>query len=410
MNEKNTKLNIMQGLIFSLAIFLLMKPVFVWPMLHISMVISGLLLLLALLIQGKIALKNLALTAFIFISLAVYKTLEGASPAGIIFFSFTASIIVLIHEDALLKAFFYIKKVLAIFIVLGGGLWIVHTALGDANFFLMGYLPENYILNELKVQAGHKYALYPFSTRISYSSVTEFYRFQSVFDEPGYLGTIIGLILTADRCNMKSLTNKILFLGGVASLSLAFYVIIFIYYMAFLISNPLRFLKIFCSSMLVILILYSTDIGGNLIDSLLVERLSVNNGEIAGDNRSGDKLDQQFDYFINKSSIMEKVFGLENLINDGSSSIKQVFIKTGYLGFFLISLVFLLLSIFYRSRISYSTLVFIMVFLLSSYQRPSIENPEYIFIFVIGLIFFDRPKHKKVRTMPSNIGEVRMTE
>jgi hypothetical protein len=396
MNKKIIKLNMVQGSIVSFVIFVLMKPIFVWPILYASMVISSLLLLLALFLQGKLARTNLALAVLLFILLAGYKALEGASAAGMVFFAFTASVILLVDESALLKSFSYLKKILATFIIFGSGLWVIHTVLGDLSLFLIGYIPESYILNELKVQAGHQYAIYPFSTRIVYSSVAEFYRFQSVFDEPGYLGTMIGLILTADRCNMRSLTNKILFFGGIASLSLAFYVIIFIYYLALLVPNPLRLLKTFFPSLLVILTLYSTDIGGELIGRLLVERVLINNGEIVGDNRSGDKLDQQFNYFLNNASLTEKILGLENPQHDGSSSIKQIFVKTGYLGFFSISFIFCLLVLFYRSRIDYSALVYILVFLLSAYQRPSIDNPEYIYLFVIGLILSGRPRSLEV--------------
>ena len=56
------------------------------------------------------------------------------------------------------------------------------------------------------------------------------YRFMGPFDEPGVLGTISALLLSADKLNLNKNSNKIIFFSGLISLSLAFYVLISLYF------------------------------------------------------------------------------------------------------------------------------------------------------------------------------------
>ena len=381
-----------QAYILAFAIFLLMKPVFIWPFLIVATMLAGAALFLSIFLQKRVFRKNILLAILVFSMLVFYKFLQGASAFGIIFFAVSSSLIVLIDESVLFKSFLHIKRLLAVIIFMGGGLWVLHLLTGDSSLFFIGYLPDQYILSESKVEAGSQYALYPFSTRIVYNLVSEFYRFQSIFDEPGYIGTTLALILTIDKCSLKGITNKILFVGGLISLSLAFYVIFFVYYVAYLAPKPIKFLKVIFLAFIIALSLYSTDTGEAIVDKFLIERLYIQDGKFSGNNRAGGLLNQQFNYFLDKASLKEKVFGLHNYKHDGSSSIKQIPIKTGYLGVFLISSIFLAFIFFYRSRVNYASLVFMMVFFLSAFQRPGIVDPEYIYLFIVGIALMGRPR------------------
>jgi predicted RNA-binding protein with RPS1 domain len=74
-------------------------------------------------------------------------------------------------------------------------------------------------LNPLK---DFLYKQYPFLVMPNEVINVEFPRFYGVFDEPGVIGTFAGIMLFAERYNLKKISNIILFVSGVFSFSLFF--------------------------------------------------------------------------------------------------------------------------------------------------------------------------------------------
>ena len=381
-----------QSKLVALMIFILMAPVFFWPFMFLSFALSAALLCFIIVTQDFIDRKNLAVSVLVFFALAAFKNLQGASIQGALFFSVATSALIVIRPGVMVRSFHYLKMILACFIVLGAIVWFVHFLSNNSSLLLLGFVPDEYVLNQLKVESGDRYAVYPFLTRIVYGSVDGFYRFQGIFDEPGYLGTVCALIFISGKCDLKGFSNKLVFLGGALTLSLAFYIIVAIYWLLYLIPRPDSLFKGIIYALVSVALIYSVPAGRDIADRYIIDRLAIEGGVLSGDNRSAKGLDQSFDYFLREARFEERALGLERYQLDGSSSIKQVPVTTGYVGVFLIIYVFSLLLLINYSALNYESLIYVLVFALSAYQRPDIMNPVFVYIFIVGLLVSRSPK------------------
>ena len=65
-------------------------------------------------------------------------------------------------------------------------------------------------------------------------------RLCGLFNEPGYLGTVAALILIADGCRLRHWGNIVIIIAGGLSLSLAFFMLIVLYFVLRQVKNPIR--------------------------------------------------------------------------------------------------------------------------------------------------------------------------
>src|SRR5690606_12720594 len=151
-----------QSKLVALMIFILMAPVFFWPFMFLSFALSAALLCFIIVTQDFIDRKNLAVSVLIFFALAAFKNLQVASIQGALFFSVATSALIIIRADVMVRSFNYLKIILACFIVFGAIVWFVHFFSGNSSMLLLGFVPDEYVLNQLKVESGDRYAVYPF--------------------------------------------------------------------------------------------------------------------------------------------------------------------------------------------------------------------------------------------------------
>ena len=126
-------------------------------------------------------------------------------------------------------------------------------------------LPYNSIktLNSVKPD---DYRAYPFLA--VYDSDYGFvrYRFCGPYDEPGVIGTMVSIILYGERYNLKDYRNLVLFIAGICSFSMFFFVVTAIYYIVF----KRKYFASFLFFIVVATILYvgrDMDIVRSLVDS-----------------------------------------------------------------------------------------------------------------------------------------------
>ena len=122
------------------------------------------------------------------------------------------------------------KKLVAVFIVPGIVFWFIHSAIGDPYLFSIGIVPDNIVPNSLKVLHGEYYLKYPLSLNLSSFLGQTVYRLLGPYDEPGVIGTLAALILSADNFRLNSKSNLILIIAGILSFSLTFYILTVLYF------------------------------------------------------------------------------------------------------------------------------------------------------------------------------------
>jgi hypothetical protein len=215
-------------------------------------------------------------------------------------------------------------------------------------------------------------------------------RLLGIFDEPGYLGTIIALYLTLNKFKLDSLKNKILLVAGIMSMSLAFYLLCMIYF----ILNSLFFNH--WRKLFYMFIVFAVLVTGALNLDLkipVIERIADYSDDITKiDNREGSQFSYEFERFIQGDEI--NIFtGMGNaahtVIKGGSSSAKSLLYNYGLIGCVGILLLYAFSLVYigqYQLFLSFRNVVpFICVFLFSIYQRPDVLNPVYFMLFIYGI-------------------------
>ena len=216
---------------FLIAIFAVigLNPYYIWGTLQLFYTISlALLILSSFYFKVIFSNRKFSLSPIIFILVFYFSFSNGASVLGATGISAGIAFIFSIKNNYLVSIFYRFKQIYAFILIPGLILWVLHQFLGN-DFLYLGKFDESAIPNQLKVDAGQGYALYPFTVVLDYMLYQPIYRFMGPFDEPGVVGTISAIVLAANKFKLKNKSDFIVLFSGVASLSLAFYLMSFIY-------------------------------------------------------------------------------------------------------------------------------------------------------------------------------------
>ncbi|MGL4675409.1 MAG: hypothetical protein ACRCXK_11170 [Wohlfahrtiimonas sp.] len=374
-----------------LHIFISLNPIYVWGNYKLLYVASLVLLFFVSLGELKISTyQNLSLPKVALIVLIIiYNYLLGMSTFGIAAYSLSVILILLLPIEILLKTIDSFRNLFCILIFPGIILWLIHHITGDFSLFSLFQIPDHLNPSVFKVMKNENYMLYPFSVALSYMYEQDsFYRFIGFFDEPGLLGTVAFFLLATTNYNIKNIKNIIILIAGLISLSLAFYVLTFIY-------------LLFCSfrqyQKIIYLIIFSVSIYAlsNLsipFNKAIGSRLHIVHSDagivVSGDNRSNNVLEQEFIQAY-KAPIAQIIFGDRDYKNtDGSASWKMIFIQTGIVGLLICTSILLLTLVIYSEdkKIYWISIVFLICLFASFYQRPDIIKAYYILAFIVSIV------------------------
>lgn len=174
-------------------------------------------------------------------------------------------------------------------------------------------------------------------------------RFQSVFLEPSHLGTALVLLLQTQRGHWRRWYNIVMLVGTLLTFSLGAYIYLIVVVVTNLwIKGRHIFAKVFGVSLLVTLVVVGSffyNDGDNLLHNLIVLRLEIDDGEMAGYNRTTEEFDADYENFLGSSDIM---FGRDKENTFGDSGYKVFIYDYGFVGLFLL-IVFFGMA-FYRAR------------------------------------------------------------
>lgn len=176
--------------------------------------------------------------------------------------------------------------------------------------YILGFpLPNSPIAHEELMYSYTNYYFFLIDDRSFFVLIP---RFHSVFMEPGHLGTAGTFLLLTQLGNWKKWYNVILLVSTILTFSLAAFVLLVMVMFANAwirrkkILSKLLFLAGFLAIVTVSAIFYND--GDNLLNTLIIERLEVNDGKLAGDNRVTDTFEAAFNDFLQTDDIL---FGRE---------------------------------------------------------------------------------------------------
>ena len=211
-------------------------------------------------------------------------------------------------------------------------------------------------------------------------------RLCGMFNEPGYLGTVAALLLVADNFNMKRLGNIFVFIAAVLSFSLAFYLLVGIYFLFKVFKKKKYFLYF---SLFMITGYFVLQYLAEEIDTIaeFLKRFSKEEGSIErttdGFNSLYNQMFIQGDWFLGYGT------GYLDGRDLASAGYKPVIIQHGVFGFLLLYGYLLYVSVVLSSRRK-AILIFILIFFASIYQRATIFTLNYYIILFGGIEFIKR--------------------
>lgn len=174
---------------------------------------------------------------------------------------------------------------------------LILVSLTTYIFYLLGFSipPSTIVWND------GQYIHYNYYTFLISTNATDFFRFMSIFMEPGHMTMGLVPLIMANRFDLKNRYVLILFIAGLFSFSLAAYITIFLGYVLFNLSrNRIKHLAgSFLVVASVVLIVNAFPLGHEVLDYFLWDRLEFEDGTIVGNNRTTQAFDRVYENVMN---------------------------------------------------------------------------------------------------------------
>lgn len=357
-------------ILIAVLMFLMLRPSFTWTW-NMTLIQYALFLLIALQFDFKEK-DNIPLFVVFLLIVSIVPIAHGVNLFGLLAGSFLA-FIPFAKKDSLLKSFDILKYGIAALMSISIAVWI-------AVVVFQVYLPSQVIepLNELK---EYNYMSYPFLVIPIQIKDLELVRFCSVFDEPGVVGTLSLLFLYYGNFNLKRIDNIIFLIAGIISFSLFFLLGFAIFLLIGVFLNK-EMEKYRLPSIVAIAALFVAVLTIPVMNEMVGSRLEYDEdkGTIAGNNRSGEDLD---DYIASIRGTSKYFWGDPKSEEEfsGHASLQNGVLRYGVV--FMV-LFFVFYFIYAKTRLHRNrkeVWMFMLLLFLTLYQRPGFLSPTYLFIF-----------------------------
>lgn len=222
-------------------------------------------------------------------------------------------------------------------------------------------------------------------------------RFNSIFDEPGYLGTIIALYVTGSGLDLKNKWNIVLLIAGFFTLSLAYFAILFIYFILISLNGKDGLKRAIVLLFVVgIIIFIISSLFPEILDLFLARQEFSRSG---ADSRGGVEAMSNNITYLRNQTFFKYLFGSgydahlyvfgDNTGEMSQSNIFRLVFQIGYFG-----IIYLFLFFVWGIKKTYTSIVFLIVYLLSMYQRPQVIDPLFL-LLLLQQMQLNRSNNKK---------------
>ena len=201
-------------------------------------------------------------------------------------------------------------------------------------------------------------------------------RFNSIFLEPGHLGTLTSLFLMNQLGKWKKWYNIVLLITTLLTFSLAAYVLLPIIALMGAWAKGKRIIIAIISIIVVIVsigigALYYND-GDNLVNNLIMARLEISDdGKLEGDNRVTDSFDAEYQSFLSSSDLLTgREYSMEKF-GFGNSGYRVFLYDNGLIALLLVALFYLSLAVSSRQQNKRVILTMLTVTLLTFIIRSA---------------------------------------
>ncbi len=283
-----------------------LMPWFIWKIENVFFVLSAMLIVMSMLISRNLSeplftRKDFQAPILAYLALTVMMRLVNGnninSYISLVFYSTIFLSLFTISVDEL-------KRLMKFICVVMGSLLTV--SIFFFVLYILGFpLPSMPIAHEVLMYSYTNFYFFLIDDRTFLVLIP---RFQSVFMEPGHLGTASVFLLLTQLGKWKKWYNVVLLIATIMTFSLAAFVLLA---MVLFINAWLKHQRILPKILLIISFLGITAIGAifyndgdNMLNSLIIERLAVDDGKLAGDNRVTDTFEAAFDDYMKSDDIL----------------------------------------------------------------------------------------------------------
>lgn len=246
--------------------------------------------------------------------------------------------------------------------------------------YLLGFSLDGRLIDAYESEKTCNYYSYPFFVHTDAQVLP---RFHAYFDEPGVLGSIGGMLLLADRFNLKKIDNVIVFIGSVLTFSLVFWAFFLVNFL--FTSFKYKWLTIVFLSLVVIQLSQIEEL------SSFFYRLHFTNGKLNGLNRTSESFDAWYNGFLfSGDAIWGLGDGVAGKKDYGGYSYKHVIVNFGLVFFIYYITTFYSIALKNLGRTKHFVMWGIL-FAICFYQRPSLQREEFVFVW-LSLIYYIKYK------------------
>lgn len=297
-------------LLFSTGILLIyvgmLNPWFFWPIGKVYLAGAVVLLLAALFVSSCMdeplfTNRYLVPPLAAYIVLSLYMALAGegsmATVVSLVFKLVPVALLLTLRYDKLRWMIDFIARCMGLLLAVSIGAFLLYMAgfpfpnspahLEDTNYYYTNYY-------FFMISDGAANMLLP--------------RFSSVFLEPGHIGTAAVMLLMTQCGRWKKWYNIIFIATAVLSFSLEAYVLLFLLFFLNLWLQRrhvvAKFLGVIVLMAAVVAGSFVYNDGDNTLNNLIVLRLEVEDGEIAGNNRVTEQFDDDFNDLMHSTDVL----------------------------------------------------------------------------------------------------------
>lgn len=290
------------------------------------------------------------------------------------------------------KALDILTNFLAIIIVFSLPIWLIHvfvTPLPEYSQIDLGWMKAGTTGVTSVIMNNYIF----FVTNAD----TAYFRFYSVFDEPGVLGTLSAFILYGNRYDFTRWQNIVILLGSFFTFSMAFFILTIVGLFIINAKYPKRII------LLIMGLIFFGAISLYLLSDFDAFQFAVIN-RLFGDKSYESLLDgrtaERVNRIFNKMLLSEDVFlgiGYNQILSEklvDGSSYKLFVLEYGVLGLIAMIALYFIVA---RNNINRLVLGLIFLFFLSFTQRPLIWTPWQIFLFGCAMCGVSRANSSKIK-------------
>lgn len=357
-------------ILISILMFLMLRPSFTWAW-NMTLIQYFLFFLIAFQFDSKEK-NNIALFCFLFVIISIVPIAHGSNILGI-FATVLLAFVPFMRKDSSLRCFELFKFIIVAVMTVSIVVWFAVVVFQIS-------LPYTVIepLNELK---EYNYMSYPFLLVPMSISDLALVRFCGVYDEPGVVGTLSLLLLFISDFNLKRFDNIVLLIAGIISFSL-FFLIGFAVFLLIKVFVNKELKKYRMVSIAIVAALFVSALTIPVFNEMVGSRLEYDEdkGTIAGNNRSGDELD---DYIVSIRGTDKYLWGDPKGEKefDAHASFQNAILRYGMV-FMVLFFIFYFLYAKSRFHNNWKEIsLFMLLLFLTLYQRPGFLIPTYLFIF-----------------------------